>query len=263
LNDQPITRQELTEAKRLQWAAWGISVLLVVAGTFLGVRFPDLPPIPADPGDVASRGGFYSNFAGLVVAVPTTAATATPGIIVNNLGLGKAIEVQDAGTPVWSIHNGGSVSRTGNDSITGDVSITGAGKVAAATAVATATPALVVDSLGAANNLLEVRDAATPVFTVNNGGTVVGNVLQYGSSGEKAVAATASITTTGTVAHGLATVSWAVCTLAQDPHTDAGDAATVSVSIAANTVTAKAWQDDATASTETEVDVYCLVIGTP
>ena len=174
----------------------------------------------------------------------------------------KLLEVQDAATPVFSILNGGAVSRTGNDTMTGDLAITGAGKVAAATAVATATPALVVDSLGV-SNLLEVRDAATPVFTVNDGGVVVGNVLQYGSSGERAVAASASITGTGTVAHGLTTVTWAVCTLAEDVGAGAGDAAYISVAISGNTVTAKAWDDDAAAATETEVDVTCLVIGTP
>ena len=43
----------------------------------------------------------------------------------------------------------------------------------------------------------------------------------------------------------------------------AGDAAMVSVAISGNTVTAKAWDDDVGAATETEVDVLCLVIGTP
>jgi len=221
-----------------------------------------------DGGSVSQSGdqavtGDLSITGELQVAQATAAATATPAVIINSLAAGsKLLEVRDAATPVFSILNGGAVSRTGNDTMTGDLAITGAGRVAAATAVATATPAFVVDSLGV-SNLLEVRDAATPVFTVNNGGAVVGNVLQYGSSGEKAVAATASFTTTGTVAHGLTTVTWAVCTLAQDADDDAGDTATISVSIAGNTVTVKGWQDDATASTDTDVDVNCLVIGTP
>lgn len=48
----------------------------------------------------------------------------------------------------------------------------GAAVVSAPTAIATATPALVVDSLGV-SNILEVRDAATPVFAIRNGGTAV------------------------------------------------------------------------------------------
>lgn len=44
-------------------------------------------------------------------------------------------------------------------------------KAAAPTAIGTATPAMIVDSLGV-SNLFEVRDAATPVFTVNDGGAV-------------------------------------------------------------------------------------------
>lgn len=50
--------------------------------------------------------------------------------------------------------------------MTGPVGVTGP------TAVATATPAMIVNNLGAANNSFEVRDAATPVFTVRNGGAV-------------------------------------------------------------------------------------------
>ena len=92
----------------------------------------------------------------------------------------------------------------------------------------------------------------------------MGNVLQYGSSGERAVASSISMTGTYTVSHGLTTVTWAVCTLGQDPDDDAGDAAHITVSISDNTVVAKAWQDDfVTAATETSVAVHCLVIGTP
>lgn len=42
-------------------------------------------------------------------------------------------------------------------------------EVAAPTAIATATPVLLIDSDGL-SNLVEVRDAATPVFTINDGG---------------------------------------------------------------------------------------------
>ena len=49
----------------------------------------------------------------------------------------------------------------------------------------------------------------------------------------------------------------------EDADDDAGDTASISISISSNVVTVKGWQDDATASTDTEVDVNCLVIGTP
>lgn len=40
---------------------------------------------------------------------PSTAATATPGLLLNNSGAGKALEIQDAGTPIWSVLDGGAV----------------------------------------------------------------------------------------------------------------------------------------------------------
>jgi hypothetical protein len=135
--------------------------------------------------------------------------------------------------------------------------------VAAPTSIATTQPALLADSTGL-SNIIEVRDAATPVFTVNDGGAVVGNVLQYGSAGEKAVATTQDVTGTATVAHGLTTVTWALCTMGEDPTVGAGDAANISVAISANVVTCKLWQDDGvTAATEADVTTHCLVIGTP
>jgi hypothetical protein len=200
----------------------------------------------------------------LAVAQATAATTATPAVIVDSSAAGsKLVEVRDAATPVFSILNGGALSRTGDDAMTGDLSVTGAGKVAAPTAVATATPAFAVDSAGV-SNLFEVRDAATPVFTVNDGGAVVGNLLQYGSSGERAFTSTESITGTATVSHGLTTVTWALCVLGEDPTSGAGEAAHVTVAVSGDVVTAKVWQDDfVTAATETGVDVHCLVIGTP
>lgn len=55
--------------------------------------------------------------------------------------------------------------------ITGPLSITGP------TAVATATPAAIVNNLGAGNVSFEVRDSATPVFKVLNGGSVSANAI--------------------------------------------------------------------------------------
>ena len=182
---------------------------------------------------------------GLVVTGPTAVATAQAALVVDSAGVSQIASFQDGSTEVLGIIDGGQV------------------KVAAPTAIATASPALIVDSAGV-SNLIEVRDAATPVFTVNDGGVVVGNVLLYGSSGERAVSSTESITGTATVSHGLTTVTWALCILGEDPTAGAGEAAHVTVAVSGNTVTAKVWQDDfVTAATETDVDVHCLVIGTP
>jgi hypothetical protein len=86
----------------------------------------------------------------------------------------------------------------------------------------------------------------------------------YASSGQQLVYGTESITGTAVVDHGLTTVTFCMATLGQDPDSDAGDAAHVSVAVAANDCTVKVWQDDfVTAATETEVDVHWLVIGAP
>ena len=88
--------------------------------------------------------------------------------------------------------------------------------------------------------------------------------LQYASSGQSAIAVSQDITGTATVAHGMTTVTWAVCSLGEDPTNGGGDSAHVSVAVSGNTVTVKAWQDDfVTAATETDTTVHCLVVGTP
>jgi len=199
---------------------------------------------------------------GVIVSAPTAQATSVPGLIVDSSGKNVAAEVRIASTPVWYVNSSGGWYAGGNGYSDGRLTLANVGMVAAPTSVATATPAWVVDS-AAVSNPFEVRAASTPVFAVQKDGDVVGKVLGFGTAGEVAVAATASFTTTGTVAHGLTTVTWAVCTLAQDADDDSGDTASISVSISTNVVTVKAWQDDATAATDTDVDVNCLVIGTP
>ena len=66
-------------------------------------------------------------------------------------------------------------------------------KVSAPTVVATATPAAVIDSAGV-SNIFEVRDAATPVFAINDGGAVVqtGNLTLTGDTAQ-----TGDVTLTG------------------------------------------------------------------
>lgn len=88
--------------------------------------------------------------------------------------------------------------------------------------------------------------------------------IGYASSGQQAVYGTDDITGTLSVSHGLTTVTFCLATLGEDPTAGAGDAAHVSVVVAANACTVKAWQDDfVTAATETNVAVHWLVIGAP
>ena len=114
---------------------------------------------------------------------------------------------------------------------------------------------------------------STDDLTVGDAADVAGT-LQYGaddlypvgfaSSGQQAVYGTDAITGTATAAHGLTTVTFALCTLGEDPESGAGDGAMCTVSISANVVTLDIWQDDfVTAATETDVVIHWLVVGAP
>jgi len=105
-------------------------------------------------------------------------------------------------------------------------------------------------------------------FTAQSGSSIVlasgAYPLGYASSGQQLVYGTASITGTAEASHGLTTVTFALCTLGEDPTAGAGEAAMCTVAVSGNTVTVKVWQDDfVTEATETEVDVHWLVVGTP
>jgi hypothetical protein len=146
--------------------------------------------------------------------------------------------------------------------LAGDVTNLSGLAVAAPTAIATATPALMVNSSGV-SNLLEVRDAATPVFQVHDGGNVTGKVVRYGTAGELMVVGTETITDTLEVTTGLTTVTWALCTLGVDADTDAGDPVACTVSVSGNAVTVKLWQDDWSAGGTASQTVHWMAIGTP
>lgn len=136
---------------------------------------------------------------------------------------------------------------------------------------------LVVQGFSTQTNspLVVEQSTGTNVFTVSNAGNVdAAGTLQYGAddlypvgysaSGQQLVYGTSTITTTATAAHGLTTVTWAQCTLGEDPTAGAGDAAMCTVAVAGNVVTLKTWQDDfVTGATETNVDVHWLVVGAP
>ena len=138
----------------------------------------------------------------------------------------------------------------------------GALELSAPTAIATATPVLSIDSLGV-SNLFEVRDAATPVFQVHDGGNVTGKVMRYATAGQQMVVGTSTgVTETVVANHGLTTVTFALCTLGEDVDTDAGDPVVCTVSVSTNVVTLKLWEDDWSAA-GTAATVHWLVVGTP
>jgi hypothetical protein len=118
-------------------------------------------------GDLSVTGQGY-------IAAPTAVVSTTPALMVNNLGVSNILELRDSATPVAYVADGGNWTITGDIAETGDLSVTGQGYVAAPTAVATATPALFVNSAGV-SNLFEVRDAATPVFYIEDGGNITTN----------------------------------------------------------------------------------------
>ena len=123
----------------------------------------------------------------------------------------------------------------------------------------TGTPAVIVDSSGV-SNLFEVRDAATPVFAVRNGGTLLG-VLGYGTAGQKVVCSSTTITGTGAIAHTLATPAYVVGTIGEDL---TGKSARLSFTNASATVTFKVWNTALTpAASDEGIDVNWCAVGTP
>ena len=199
--------------------------------------------------------GYYSGSNWAKVAAPTAIATATPALVVNNAGVSKLLDLQKAGTPVAYFANDGGLQLSGVTTNTNSLL-----NLAAQTAIPTAKPVAVINSAGM-SNLLEVQKNATPVFTVNQAGTITGYVLQYGSTGQKEVCGSTVITGTGTIAHGLATPSYVTYGIAQDV---TGDGASLSHTNSSATVTIKAWSAALTpAAASTPVTVDWCVKGTP
>lgn len=190
-----------------KWLAWGVLVLAIVIAGFLGVTYPvpEMPGIgfsqqsvgrahyeiptyaPTDEpglvidnksagavglqvelnatpvwrvnrdGSVTTSGdmdiiGGLGVTGNVAIAGPTAIATATPALYVNNLGVSQPLSINDGGTELLGVINGGGIV------------------IAAPTAIATGVPVVVIDSSGGLSNLFEIRDSATPVVQVNDGG---------------------------------------------------------------------------------------------
>jgi len=90
-------------------------------------------------------------------------------------------------------------------------------------------------------------------------------IVGYASSGEQMVWGTESITGTLEVTTGLTTVTWALCTIGEDPAAGAADhLANCTVAVSGNAVTVQVWENDQiTESTETGVVAHWMAVGTP
>lgn len=124
----------------------------------------------------------------------------------------------------------------------------------------TATPSLLVDQQGT-GKILELRDNATPVFSVNDGGAVSGMVLSYSTTGKELVCGTGSISTGTSISHGLSTPEAVICSLNE---AITGDGAGCSSVNASGVVTITVYNSAATpaAAAAAHSVGYCI-LGTP
>lgn len=200
----------------------------------------------------------------VAIAAPTSIGVSTPVISASTAGgQSNLLQLNVVGTPQVQVGPSGIVTVTGLVGLNGGAVVAPNVVVVAPTAIGTATPAAYINNAGAHNNLVVAKNA-TPVFVVGNSGSVTGLVLRYGTAGQQLVTGTSLVTGTATASHGLTTVTFALCTLGQDPTAGAGDGALCTVTVSANVVTLKVWQDDfVTAASEQNVDVHWLVVGTP
>jgi len=189
----------------------------------------------------------------------------------------------------------GAITITDNIDITGTMDVDGAvtlngaldvdGNISSGTGGITMTDNVIVDGAadeiqvlvqgnGTQTSALQVWEQSdgTDVASLSNAGALdVASTINYGAddlyplgyaaSGYQLVfGAETGVTDTITAAHGLTTVTWAMCTLAEDPDTDAGDPVACTVEVAANVVVIKLWQDDWSAGA-TAAAVNWLVVG--
>lgn len=172
---------------------WGIvAVGAILATLFFGVNYP-VPPAP-EPEETGVLDGEISlgtevrGFRPVQIRALNVAQDLGVGgdaTITDDLTAGGDVTIT-GGLSVTGGVTGTNVLTTGNQTIAGVKTfstsvavgaVTGPVTITGPTAVATATPGVIVNNLGAANNAFEVRDAATPVFVVRNGGAVAAQAI--------------------------------------------------------------------------------------
>jgi len=256
-----------------QWLAWGIiAVVLASIAIGLGVSYP-VPPAPSIPvREPAGEIGVQSAY-----LTPIYVEHGGKKLVVES---GGEIELQSGST--CDIQSGTFSNFGGNLDIDGTLAVSGSLTLDGFDVADTSGNTEVDGTLGVTGTttlngalVMDGFDVADTSGNAQFDGTVdITGTLQYGandlhplghsSSGLQIVYGTSSITGTATAAHGLTTVTWALCTLGEDPTNGAGDAAYATVAVSGDVVTVKVWQDDfVTAATETGVVVHWLVIGTP
>jgi hypothetical protein len=210
-------------------------------------------------GDASFTGA--SSFTGAVSVAATPAATATPQVLISDVGAGVPLEIRNASaTPEVAIDGGYELNMNANEI----VNIGAAGTDFSGTGGLTTAAGIVASAGGI---------SATGGLTVTTGGANIAGEVEYGtndlsilgyaSAGEQIVVGTETMTDTAVAAHGLTTVTFALCTLGVDPDTDAGDPVVCSVTVSGNVVTVKLWQDDWSAAATASQTAHWLVVGTP
>ena len=241
------------QPKQKEWLAW-ILMLLAVLGIslFFGVQYP-IPVHPPDPPEPIVELG--THFSGPLY---------TSDIVLTG-DLTVAGDTTVTGTTSW-----GCSDTTINDNLTVGDTLT-ANKAAITDTLTVGGESTFTDAFDLTGTLDVTGNTEITGTLTASGNTQIGGTLQYGAddlypignaaSGLQLVTGTDDITGTLQITHGLTTVTWALCSMAQDA---VADAATCSVAIATNDVTVKVWKADGfTAGSETDVTVNWLVIGVP
>lgn len=104
-----------------------------------------------------------SNFTQVHIDRKPQGGTATPRLLVDNLdGPSQVVVFKTAGTPVWTLNDGGGLIYTGSQEYL---------NISAPTAIATTQPALKVNNAGVSNQF-ELQEAATPIALVQGWGAI-------------------------------------------------------------------------------------------
>jgi len=235
-----------------EWLAWIILLLVTLAiSLFFGIQYP-IQDHPTEPPELVE---LSTHFSGPLYTSDL--------ILTGDLTVGGDAAV--TGSTSW-----GCSDTTIDDNLTVGDTLT-ANKAAITDTLTVGGESTFTDAFDLTGTF-DVTGNTTITGTLTaSGNTELGGTLKYGAndlspvgnaaSGLQLVTGSDDITGTLQIDHGLTTVTWALCSMAQDA---VADAATCSVAIVTNDVTVKVWKaDGVTAGSVTDVTVNWLVIGAP
>jgi len=125
--------------------------------------------LSANGGWSSSDGQTFTNY--VAVTGPTAAVTATPVVRVNNAAdVNDLFVIEKDATAVFTIGNGGAITRAGADTLTGSLVQTGHHIVTGPTAALTATPVVRINAASDVNDLLVIAKDGTDEVLVDNTG---------------------------------------------------------------------------------------------